>query len=48
MWGTRWIVKEEMGEVKWFEHKAYPRLRFHFEADVTALTWAMSCMDNLG
>ncbi|CAD5331988.1 unnamed protein product [Arabidopsis thaliana] len=46
--GVGWILRDATGAAKWVGSKAYPSLVSSLEAEATALTWAMRCLDNLG
>lgn len=46
--GVEWVLRDEKGTVKWFGAKTYPWFQSALEAEAVALSWAMSCLDNLG
>ncbi|KAL1192610.1 hypothetical protein V5N11_008677 [Cardamine amara subsp. amara] len=46
--GVGWILRDDKGKARWYGAKAYPVLLSSLEAEATALSWAMRCLDNLG
>lgn len=46
--GVEWMLRDNLGLVKWVGVKAYPCLSSSLEAEALALVWDVNCVSNLG